>query len=55
MGRNAQTTGTCSVNLVLFDFGGVIAEEGFRNGLLSIAHLNGLDSAIFLKVIIPIS
>ena len=39
----------CSIDLILFDFGGVIAEEGFRNGLLSIAHLNGLDSAIFLK------
>ena len=34
---------------MLFDFGGVIAEEGFRNGLLSLAHINGLDSAIFLK------
>jgi len=39
----------CSIDLILFDFGGVIAEEGFRNGLISIAHLNGLDSAIFLK------
>ena len=49
MERIAQTTGTCSVELVLFDFGGVIAEEGFRNGLLSLAHINGLDSAFFLK------
>ena len=49
MEKIAQTTGTCSVELVLFDFGGVIAEEGFRNGLLAIAELNGLDPADFLK------
>ena len=32
----------------MFDFGGVIADEGFRDGLLSIAHLNGLDPKVFL-------
>ena len=39
----------CSIGLVLFDFGGVIAEEGFRNGLQAIAKLNGLDPGVFLK------
>lgn len=30
---------------VLFDFGGVIAEEGFRDGLYAIARANGHDPA----------
>ena len=49
MGRRNPSVELCSIELVLFDFGGVIAEEGFRNGLQSLAHINGLDSAIFLK------
>lgn len=32
-----------AVRVVLFDFGGVLAEEGFRAGLRTIARLNGLD------------
>ncbi|MBW1855013.1 MAG: hypothetical protein JRJ00_10100 [Deltaproteobacteria bacterium] len=32
-----------SIEVIFFDFGGVLAEEGFRKGLTSIAHLNGLD------------
>jgi len=32
-----------AIRVVLFDFGGVLAEEGFRAGLLAIARLNGLD------------
>jgi putative hydrolase of the HAD superfamily len=31
------------IRAVLFDFGGVLAEEGFRAGLHAIARLNGLD------------
>lgn len=34
---------------MLFDFGGVIAEEGFRNGLYRIARANGLDEAAFAE------
>jgi len=30
------------VNTVLFDFGGVLADEGFRNGLAAIGKLSGL-------------
>lgn len=33
----------CSVDVVLFDFGGVLAEEGFRNGLRTIARKSGRD------------
>lgn len=32
-----------AIRAVLFDFGGVLAEEGFRAGLRTIAQLNGLD------------
>ncbi|HPW69033.1 MAG: HAD family phosphatase [Deltaproteobacteria bacterium] len=37
----------CRFKAVLFDFGGVIADEGFRNGLHEIARLNGLDEEDF--------
>jgi HAD superfamily hydrolase (TIGR01509 family) len=39
----AQQTQVCSVAAILFDYGGVLAEEGFRNGLRSIGIRNGLD------------
>jgi hypothetical protein len=32
-----------AIRAVLFDFGGVLAEEGFRIGLRAIARLNSLD------------
>ncbi len=34
---------TCSVEWVLFDFGGVLAEEGFVNGLRALGAAQGLD------------
>lgn len=34
---------------VIFDFGGVIAEEGFQEGLGAIARAHGLDEAIFFE------
>jgi putative hydrolase of the HAD superfamily len=34
---------------VIFDFGGVLAEEGFKNGLKAIATKNGLDSEDFFQ------
>jgi putative hydrolase of the HAD superfamily len=43
-----QLSKTCSIDLMLFDFGGVLAEEGFRNGLIAIAQHNGLDPGPFL-------
>ncbi|MCJ7664242.1 MAG: HAD family phosphatase, partial [Desulfobacterales bacterium] len=33
-----------SIRAVLFDFGGVLAEEGFREGLFDLARQQGLDS-----------
>ena len=35
--------------MVLFDFGGVIAEEGWKEGLKVIAEANGLDESRFLQ------
>jgi len=40
---------TQGISTVLFDFGGVLAEEGFRNGLMHIASLNGLDAQRFFE------
>jgi FMN phosphatase YigB (HAD superfamily) len=39
------------IHAVLFDFGGVIAEEGFRNGIMYIASANSLDQAEFFKTV----
>ena len=36
-------TGACGLDAVLFDFGGVLAEEGFRDGLTAIAAAAGRD------------
>ncbi len=37
------------IKAALFDFGGVIAEEGFREGLMFIAERNGLDPVSFFR------
>ncbi len=39
------------INAVLFDFGGVIADEGFRDGLLEIGRKNGLDPESFFLAV----
>jgi len=36
-----------TIKVVMFDFGGVIADEGFRNGLIQIANMNNLDGEEF--------
>ena len=33
-----------TIDVVLFDFGGVLAEEGWKKGFMAIAEANGLDS-----------
>jgi putative hydrolase of the HAD superfamily len=38
-----------TIEVVLFDFGGVIAEEGFREGLFVIAKDNGLNEEAFFQ------
>lgn len=37
------------IKAVIFDFGGVLAEEGFREGLKVVAIKNGLDPEEFFK------
>jgi putative hydrolase of the HAD superfamily len=37
------------IKAILFDFGGVIAEEGFKNGLQAIARKQGLDPDRFFS------
>ena len=34
---------TSPISAILFDFGGVLAEEGFRNGLIALANEQGVD------------
>jgi len=41
--------GNGKIDVVLFDFGGVIAEEGFIKGLKIIAKANGLDEKEFIQ------
>ena len=39
-----------TINTVLFDFGGVLADEGFRNGLAAIGRMSGLvEEDVILK------
>ena len=38
------------IKAVIFDFGGVLAEEGFREGLKAVARENGLDPENFFAV-----
>jgi FMN phosphatase YigB (HAD superfamily) len=39
------------IRAVLFDFGGVMAEEGFLEGLRAIARKNGLDPETFFMTV----
>jgi putative hydrolase of the HAD superfamily len=43
------------IKVVFFDFGGVLAEEGFREGLLAIARQHGLDPQEFLKTAVDLT
>lgn len=40
----------CTVSAVLFDFGGVLAEEGFFNGLRAIVEKHGLEEDAFINL-----
>ncbi len=43
MNNAASSESSPTIRAVLFDFGGVLAEEGFRDGLRAIAKAQGLD------------
>lgn len=38
------------ITVVLFDYGGVLAEEGFREGLMAIGRANGLEPERFFQI-----
>jgi putative hydrolase of the HAD superfamily len=46
---NAQSN-TNDIDMVIFDFGGVLAEKGFEEGLRTIAVRNGLDETDFYNL-----
>jgi len=46
---NASIQENGKIDVVLFDFGGVIAEEGWKQGLKVIARVNELDEEKFLQ------
>lgn len=48
-GAKSRSKGKMMVKTVLFDFGGVLAEEGFRDGLKAIGKKNGLDPDRFFS------
>ncbi len=41
--------GNGKIDLVLFDFGGVVAEEGFKEGLAAVARADGLEEGAFIQ------
>jgi putative hydrolase of the HAD superfamily len=43
-------TNACNIDVVIFDFGGVLAEKGFEEGLRAIAVRNGLDEVVFYNL-----
>jgi putative hydrolase of the HAD superfamily len=43
---------TCSIDVVIFDFGGVLAEKGFEEGLRAIAMRHDLDESDFYNLVL---
>jgi len=46
---DARTGSKTTIRVVLFDYGGVLAEEGFREGLFTIARQQGLEPDAFYQ------
>jgi len=40
---------SCVIKVIFFDYGGVLADEGFKNGLEAIAKLNGIEPEFFFN------
>ena len=47
--RNEAYMESRMVKVMFFDYGGVLADEGFKDGLHAIARLNGLDPEVFFE------
>lgn len=54
MEENTNDSGLRRVDAVIFDFGGVLAEEGFFNGFAAIARAQGKDPAALADAAIEI-
>jgi putative hydrolase of the HAD superfamily len=39
------------IKAIIFDFGGVLAEEGFKEGLMTIGKEKGFDPDHFFKIL----
>lgn len=50
VGSQRRREKKCSVDVILFDFGGVLADEGFVGGLAAIARKNGIDEEAFVAL-----
>jgi putative hydrolase of the HAD superfamily len=50
--KNKKTAS--NIELVLFDFGGVIADEGFKQELFSIGRENNIDTQKFYSAVCEI-
>jgi putative hydrolase of the HAD superfamily len=46
---------SCTVEVIFFDFGGVLAEEGYRKGLMDIGARSGIDPSEFLQIAFELS
>ncbi len=47
--RQINSGNRAAIRVVLFDYGGVLAEEGFREGLCTIARQQGLEPGTFYQ------
>jgi len=49
LNMNLRKIPVCTVDVILIDFGGVLAEEGFREGLRAIAKNHLVDKTSFIR------
>ena len=48
--RMTGRSGSCGIDAVLFDFGGVLADEGYKKGLHAIARRHGMNENDFFSL-----
>ncbi len=50
-GGSYSGKGRAPLSALMLDFGGVLADEGFREGLKAIAKKNGVDEHLFVEIV----
>ncbi|MDD3473239.1 MAG: HAD family phosphatase [Syntrophaceae bacterium] len=50
MSKSNKISSSTEISTIFFDYGGVIAAEGFREGLFSIARLSNMDEKAFFEL-----